>query len=1401
MQEFPKFIWSLKYQLKDSKDQPFEFSMDESKDRVAKALAVNEKNKKKWELKFRETLEHAIPAGRIMSNAGAEEHKTAVSLINCLTGDTPVLTEDGIFTIDDLMGSSTYVLNGKGNWVSVDFQQYGEQEVVELQFKLNHDIRVKATLGHRWILTNGQTVTTQYLIENPDATVPCVLPTPELNPDYDEGLVAGLLFDHDLFQVARTLPERVFVQSMTENYSLDVNWSKLLSHCYQVVPNYQEQNQSQEERTEFRPNFSPSFPSYYRSSSYLLGFIAGLFAVNGTVTQGSSPSPSFTLSSDFLTPFQIKYLKGELIQAGILVESVEHDQEQDQLVFDPRSLSLPFFLNTNHRKVWTDFKARSEFEPLQWTYLGHRPLGIEPVYCCQELETQSFVLGSGILTGNCVVSDTVDDSMESISAKLMEAASTLKFGCGTGYEFSTLRPEGSFVRGSGSTTSGPLSFMDVYDLMCKTITSAGGRRGAQMATFLDSHPDIFKFIQAKRQDGRLRNFNLSVLATNDFINAVRGNGPWELRWKDEISQIIQAEHLWNTIMKSAYNWAEPGFLLVDRINQFNNLWFEEYLAATNPSMPAGTLVHTDRGILPIEELEGSSPTTEMFKVKNIHDQWVEARCFFSGRDKPLIEITFDGKRKIKSTPEHKWPVVDPVSQEIHRVLASDLKVGDLIPLNTPKPLGLTGHPELTNDDGFLLGFLLNYGLNQNSIVEILYDSEASRRALAILNSYRQELQVDQQLARPEHVYPEVLDTLKYKFGIQLRANPDNDLDLNFSEIPQLVFTSNDQFITGVLDGIISTGFSEVKKGIVYRSRDRKKFKQVAKLLGFLGIKCSLKMKPKKLWRSKYTLTIKSKYALSVLLSQIDITNRSLVSHIQHLLAVAPATKAEDKFNRIVKIKPANPEDVWDISVYDDQHMFPIAWGFTGNCGEQALPPYGACLLGSLMLHRFVKDPFSPNARFDMPKYRESIITFTRMLDNVVELANLPLPEQMRSIKWTRRHGMGYMGLGSALIMLGMRYGSPEALAFVDSVTKELAMTGMEAGIELAKEKGCAPILEVNYSDFDKINYQAERCFNFNWKGKPRRKSKVRGIDLFLQSHYFDNFREDPRGQLILRDIDKYGCRFSHHSSIAPTGCCHGATRIQTKDGIKSYWEILEENDIDWQAIEKTNVKRWFPIKPFDVLSLDGQIDSSDKIWYNGHEETLMVKFEDGTNFICTRNHKLLVLNEKTNEYLWVEADFLSNELVCAYREASCNLRIIDVSDYQEVPTWDIEAQSTHCYLLENGVVSHNTIASSFGENCCLAKGTIVDTDHGFLPIEDVTTDMKVMNFDVGTNRFEYAPITFAGLTRPMTTVYELELEDGKKVRATADHKFLVLINEELRYESLEYILDNGCELYEVVVVD
>ncbi|MGB3243463.1 MAG: adenosylcobalamin-dependent ribonucleoside-diphosphate reductase [Sulfitobacter sp.] len=183
---------------------------------------------------------------------------------------------------------------------------------------------------------------------------------------------------------------------------------------------------------------------------------------------------------------------------------------------------------------------------------------------------------------NCFVMGTVPDSMGGIFDMLKEAALTMQQGGGIGYDFSTIRPKGADVLGVSADASGPLSFMDVWDAMCRTIMSAGSRRGAMMATMRCDHPDVEDFIAAKSDPARLRMFNMSVLITDDFMKAVKADGPWELTFGGKVYRTVQALDLWNTIMQATYDFAEPGVIFIDRINQANNLSYCETIAATNP---------------------------------------------------------------------------------------------------------------------------------------------------------------------------------------------------------------------------------------------------------------------------------------------------------------------------------------------------------------------------------------------------------------------------------------------------------------------------------------------------------------------------------------------------------------------------------------------------------------------------------------------------------------------------------------------------------------------------------------------------------------------------------------------------------------------------------------------------
>ena len=437
-------------------------------------------------------------------------------------------------------------------------------------------------------------------------------------------------------------------------------------------------------------------------------------------------------------------------------------------------------------------------------------------------------------TINCTVSGTIPDSMIGILQKNLEAGLTLKAGCGIGYEFSTLRPKGAYVSGAGAYTSGPMSFMDIYDKMCFTVSSAGGRRGAQMATFDIGHPDVIEFIRAKREDGRLRQFNLSLLITEEFMEAVSNDSDWtlayplttsetdninmnnsaEVIWRDcssegdfiyndegraahKVYKTLRARKLWNVIMASTYDYAEPGFILIDKVNEQNNNWFCENIRATNP------------------------------------------------------------------------------------------------------------------------------------------------------------------------------------------------------------------------------------------------------------------------------------------------------------------------------------------------------------CGEQPLPPYGSCLLGSINLTRFVNKPFTEDAYFDWEEFREVVAVFTRMLDNVVEINGLPLDEQRNEIISKRRHGMGFLGLGSTLTLLKMKYGEENSLQFTEKVSRELAMTGWQAGVELAQEKGPAPIMnqlfEVDASMMRKRPEMAEDGIKIG--------DKVPGKVLHAKySRYMQRVgAEDPQ---LIEALLEHGSRFTHHSSIAPTGTISLSLANNASNGIE-----------------------------------------------------------------------------------------------------------------------------------------------------------------------------------------------------------------------------------------------------------
>lgn len=219
--------------------------------------------------------------------------------------------------------------------------------------------------------------------------------------------------------------------------------------------------------------------------------------------------------------------------------------------------------NEEHRKVYKDILLNQRFMPAG--------------------RVQSAIGSPRRITPwNCFVSGTINDSFDDIMDKAKEAGTTMRLGGGIGYDFSTLRPRGERIKSMGSQSSGPVSFMDIYDSICGTIASAGHRRGAQMGVMRIDHPDIIEFVHAKRNSTRLTRFNISVAVTDAFIKAVKEGTDFNLKWRGRVQSKVDARKLWDDIMRSTWDWAEPGVLFIDRINDMNNLWYCETIASTNP---------------------------------------------------------------------------------------------------------------------------------------------------------------------------------------------------------------------------------------------------------------------------------------------------------------------------------------------------------------------------------------------------------------------------------------------------------------------------------------------------------------------------------------------------------------------------------------------------------------------------------------------------------------------------------------------------------------------------------------------------------------------------------------------------------------------------------------------------
>ena len=642
---------------------------------------------------------------------------------------------------------------------------------------------------------------------------------------------------------------------------------------------------------------------------------------------------------------------------------------------------------------------------------------------------------------NCYVAPTIEDSFvdgeDSIMGVAAKAAATMRMGGGIGYDFSTLRPKGALIRGLGSASSGPRKFMDIFNAVCHATSSAGNRRGAQMGVLRVDHPDIMEFVLSKNNIDQLNGFNISVAVTDEFMEAVYAGNGFDLKFGGQKYDRVPARELYEAMMLSTWDWAEPGILFIDTINRRNNLWYCERIAATNPCFTGDTKVWTDRGHKAFRDLVGQTVNvlTQDWKGRLVYRPMSDIRV--TQRAAKLVEVRFSDGQVVRCTPNHMFFLKGGGQLEAER-----LQPGTSVASVYRHAANQKGYLRLTNGDHAPLEHHVPFEEGVPPGHEVHHIDEVKT-----------------------HNWPENLQLLT---GTEHRA-----LHMRGDRNPSRRFPERNHFANADFSGEANGRFRpELDTGAMLEMRERgASFAEIASAHG-----CS-----------KFTARKR------VLAANHTVAEVVVLDHV---------------------------EDVYCGSV-DEFHRFFVATGdndgvLVHNCGEQPLPPNGACLLGSFNAVKYVRRcRVTHTWYFDFDAFKADIPAVVRAMDNVVDRALYPLPAQEVEAKSKRRMGLGFTGLANAIEACGHPYGSPDYLAMHDLLHDILRDEAYLASADLAAEKGSFPLFDA---------------------------------ELFLQGEFARSLPEH-----VQHAIRTKGLRNSHLTSIAPTG-----TISMTADNVSSGLECTFE---------------------------------------------------------------------------------------------------------------------------------------------------------------------------------------------------------------------------------------------------